>query len=390
MTERRQLFISGFDASMTDPEIRHILEPCGTVLDSFIQQRPGQAPFGILSMATSDEARAAKEALNAAGLTARWAASKTCLWVGGLGPTITNEILAQVFGGFGELVSAKVFASLGGGTSKGHGMVEYKDRNDAKAALELISRSHLVMGDSLKPLQVAYADFPESDDGFSEQMKGMLPFWKLHKKRKRGEVDGDPHLIDPASAEHIVADKFQRIQQEYKDAKAKLKAMVKAQEKQLEEEMAFAMQARRAQMQQQLAQQQFMVQAQAQAQQQYMAQARQQQEAQQQQKAQQMLMLAKQQAQQEQQQEEEQQAQQIVMQAQQQAQQQQMMAQQMMAQQLMQHSGLQLDAGLMASGMQLPMPHLVSSPFHMQGNAPGRHGNNNTNNTKKKKRKKNK
>lgn len=65
------------------------------------------------------------------------------LFVGGLGTTITEAMLREAFGAFGEVADAVVMVDRGTGQSRGFGFVTMQNRKDASTAVESLDGSEL-------------------------------------------------------------------------------------------------------------------------------------------------------------------------------------------------------------------------------------------------------
>jgi hypothetical protein len=65
------------------------------------------------------------------------------LFVGGLGTNITESMLREAFGAFGQVADAVVMVDRGTGQSRGFGFVTMQNRKDASAAVEALDGSEL-------------------------------------------------------------------------------------------------------------------------------------------------------------------------------------------------------------------------------------------------------
>lgn len=229
-----ELFVGNLPAETTDDELNALFRDYGRVEESWVAQKGKKAAaaggkgagFGVVRMSTHSEAHVARKSLHnttfkGKAISVRWAENQRALWVGSLGPNVTNEVLEAAFSQFGPLVSAVVVADSHKNASAGYGFVVFDDKKDAQKALTQCTNELFLVGGSAGPIQVEFATSEDAEVGYTLEM-----FQSAKRARHAEQLPGTSHFAQPGTTEYNVAMRLRQLQLEYKAAKQKLKVQL--------------------------------------------------------------------------------------------------------------------------------------------------------------------
>merc|ERR1719419_2024012 len=138
-TGRCRLFVGNLPSDIAEDKFKELFTPHGEHTELFLNPSKG---FGFIRMDTRVHAEAAKAAIDGMQmkgrtLRCRFATHGAALRVKHLSPQVTNELLEQAFGQFGELERAVVIVD-DRGRSTGEGIVEFARKPGYNAAMKRI------------------------------------------------------------------------------------------------------------------------------------------------------------------------------------------------------------------------------------------------------------
>jgi len=168
------------------------------------------------------------------------------LWVGGLPPVVTNEMLKEILLPWGELTHSVVAARTtddGKQVSAGYGFVLFKEKNATEQVLKEVSQGAFVVDNCVRPLEVSKARIDNILEGFADKSPAGITARLQQKSPHFAENKSDEYeaawaarkLRNEAKASSTEKKKrfeteVQRIQEKYEKALAEI-----AQKKQREE-----------------------------------------------------------------------------------------------------------------------------------------------------------
>ncbi|CAL5229289.1 g12586 [Coccomyxa viridis] len=223
-----ELFVANFFG--IQEELQQLFGAHGSLQEFWVSQKKGvktQAPsqglYGVVRMATHEEAFVAKKALNNTAvngkvMSVRWAANVRVLWVGQLGPSVNNAALEAAFAQFGPVAKAVVVSDAHANTSRRFGFVAFERKEDCQRALAMCGKNMFLIGNSARPVVVEMARTEDADEGFPEEegkskAEGMAPPLGL-----------PAHFALEGTAEHSIALQLRQAQEQYRQTRQRLKA----------------------------------------------------------------------------------------------------------------------------------------------------------------------
>ncbi|KAK9837309.1 hypothetical protein WJX81_005363 [Elliptochloris bilobata] len=223
-----ELFVLNFKG--IQEELGKLFGAHGSVQEYWVSQKKtggvssGSGLYGVVRMATHEEALTAKKALNGEAfngrtLTVKWAQQQRVLWIGHLGQSVTNEALEAAFAQFGAVQRAVVVADPASNTSRRFGFVTFEKKDDAQRALTMCRQNQFLIGSSPMPALVETARIEDGDEGYCDALANQGK-----KEAPKAPPTGLPaHFSMAGTAEHAIASQAAELQKQYLAAKKRLR-----------------------------------------------------------------------------------------------------------------------------------------------------------------------
>ncbi|EDS27331.1 NONA protein [Culex quinquefasciatus] len=233
---RNRLYVGNLTPDVTEEELVELFLPYGEITEVFMNMEKNYAFVRVDFFSNAEKAKRELDGTSRKNriLKIRFAPNATALRVSNLGPFVTNELLYRAFEVFGPVESAKVQVDERG-KSTGEGIVEYKNKPSASAALKHCSEKCFFLDSSLRPCFVEpYTYQDNNSDGLSEKLiNKKIP--EFLKSRQQG-----PRFADQGSFEHEYGQRWKHMHEMYKQKVEALKRDMVMEEEKLEAQMEFA------------------------------------------------------------------------------------------------------------------------------------------------------
>lgn len=233
---RNRLYIGNLTNDVTEDELTELFKPYGEINEIFINKEKNYAFVRVDFFSNAEKAKRELEGTTRKNriIRVRFAPNATALRVKNLTQDISNELLYKAFEVFGPLERAMVCVDERG-KSTGEGIVEFKMKPSANAALRYCTERCYFLNSSLRPVIVEpYAYQDNNADGLPEKSlnKKMGEFMKL---RQQG-----PHFADLGSFEHEYGQRWKHMHELFKQKAEALKREMIMEEEKLEAQMEYA------------------------------------------------------------------------------------------------------------------------------------------------------
>lgn len=153
----RVIFITNIDPSKTESDIREMFEVFGIIEDLEVKKISSDLASAIIRFSSMDCAYRAKTSMNGkyiGSTKSRISYGKVNasrrLWLGGLGPTSTVELLDEEFAKFGDIISLDYVSG------RPYGYIEYETPNQAQFAVMHLKGTLIAGAD--KRIRMEYVD----------------------------------------------------------------------------------------------------------------------------------------------------------------------------------------------------------------------------------------
>lgn len=233
---RNRLYVGNLTPDVTEEELTELFLPYGEITEVFMNMEKNYAFVRVDFFANAEKAKRELDGTSRKNriLKIRFAPNATALRVSNLGPFVTNELLYRAFEVFGPVESAKVQVDERG-KSTGDGIVEFKNKPSASAALKHCSEKCFFLDSSLRPCFVEPYTYQDNNaDGMSEKLiNKKIP--EFLKSRQQG-----PRFADVGSFEHEYGQRWKHMHEMYKEKVEALKRDMVMEEEKLEAQMEFA------------------------------------------------------------------------------------------------------------------------------------------------------
>ncbi|ORZ00295.1 hypothetical protein BCR43DRAFT_484967 [Syncephalastrum racemosum] len=152
---RKTLYVGNLDQRVVDYMLREIFSAIGPVKHvKIIAGGKTGSNYGFIEFFDHYTAEQALETMNGRRLfghdvRVNWAVQgasspqKCHIFVGDLGPDVSDQVLSQTFGIFHSMADARVMWDLTTGHSRGFGFVSFRDRSDAEQAIATMNGERL-------------------------------------------------------------------------------------------------------------------------------------------------------------------------------------------------------------------------------------------------------
>lgn len=233
---RNRLYVGNLTPDVTEEELTELFLPYGEITEIFMNMEKNYAFVRVDYFSNAEKAKRELDGTSRKNriLKIRFAPNATALRVSNLGPFVTNELLYRAFEVFGPVESAKVQVNERG-LSTGEGIVEFKNKPSATAALKHCTEKCFFLDSSLRPCFVEPYTYQDNNaDGLSEKLiNKKIP--EFLKSRQNG-----PRFADVGSFEHEYGQRWKHIHEMYKQKAEALKRDMVMEEEKLEAQMEFA------------------------------------------------------------------------------------------------------------------------------------------------------
>uniref|UniRef100_A0A1X7TYJ2 RRM domain-containing protein n=1 Tax=Amphimedon queenslandica TaxID=400682 RepID=A0A1X7TYJ2_AMPQE len=228
---RARVYIGNLPRGMTEEELMELFSPHGEVSRVYLEKEKN---FGFARMAYRDQAMKAISSLNGINLKGRelrvrFAASSCSVKVSNLHPTVSNELLFNAFGTFGEVEHAVVVTDERG-KSLGHGFVDFAKKTQAMAAIDRCRQGVFLLTKSPVPVVVSELVRENEDDGLAE--RDINKSAQYHYER-----DSIPRMAVPGTPEFDFGMRFKELYDNEQRSKEQLDKTLKETRERLEAEM---------------------------------------------------------------------------------------------------------------------------------------------------------
>jgi len=233
-TGRCRLFVGNIPSDTKEDEFRSMFSEFGEVSEVFLNPSRG---FGFIRLDTREHAEKAKTKVDGQQkkgrmLRVRFATHGAALKVKYLPPHVSNELLAEAFGQFGDVERAVVVVD-DRGKPTGDGIVEFARKPGAISAIKSINSGVFVMGRTPRPIAVEALEQKDEEDGHPEKFINKNPdFLK--------EREHTPRFASPGSFEHDFGQKWKELYRMEEEQKKQLERQMEEACMKLEMEMESA------------------------------------------------------------------------------------------------------------------------------------------------------
>lgn len=233
---RNRLYVGNLTPDVTEEELTELFLPYGEITEIFMNMEKNYAFVRVDYFSNAEKAKRELDGTSRKNriLKIRFAPNATALRVSNLGPFVTNELLYRAFEVFGPVESAKVQVNERG-LSTGEGIVEFKNKPSATAALKHCTEKCFFLDSSLRPCFVEPYTYQDNNaDGLSEKLiNKKIP--EFLKSRQNG-----PRFADVGSFEHEYGQRWKHMHELFKQKADALKREMEMEEEKLEAQMEYA------------------------------------------------------------------------------------------------------------------------------------------------------
>ncbi|XP_075960556.1 non-POU domain-containing octamer-binding protein [Anarhichas minor] len=183
-TQRSRLFVGNLPTGITEEDLEKLFNKYGKASEIFINKERG---FGFIRLETRIIAEIARAELDDAPfrgrpIRVRFATHGAALTVKNLPDFVSNELLEEAFGSFGQIERAVVIVD-DRGRPTGKGIVEYTSKPAARKALDKCSDGAYVLTAFPRPITVEPMEQLDEEEGLSEKIINKNQ--QYHKEREQ-------------------------------------------------------------------------------------------------------------------------------------------------------------------------------------------------------------
>uniref|UniRef100_A0A182QSU3 RRM domain-containing protein n=1 Tax=Anopheles farauti TaxID=69004 RepID=A0A182QSU3_9DIPT len=232
---RNRLYVGNLTTDVTEEELIEMFKPFGEINEVFMNKEKN---YAFVRVDYFSNAEAAKRGLDGTMrknrvLRVRFAPNATAIRVKNLTPYVTNELLYKAFEVFGPLERAVVQVDERGKPT-GEGIVEFKNKPGAMAAIRYCTEKCYFLTASLRPVIVEPYTYQDDNDGLPEKSlnKKLNEFLKA---RQQG-----PRFAEHGSFEFEYGQRWKHMHELFKQKAESLKREMIMEEEKLEAQMEYA------------------------------------------------------------------------------------------------------------------------------------------------------
>uniref|UniRef100_S4RIP5 RRM domain-containing protein n=1 Tax=Petromyzon marinus TaxID=7757 RepID=S4RIP5_PETMA len=197
-SQRGRLVVSNVPQGASEDDLRRFFIKFGRLAEACVDSDKRE---GVVRLETSALAEIARTELDAAEpqgprVRVRRARHSAALSVGNLSPCVSNELLAEAFGRFGEversIVAVEASGSASGGSrASGRGRLEFTSTEEASRAAEACRDGVFLLTACLRPVMVEPFKQLDEEEGVPEaSLPRTLHYYKERSKAPRFATPG--------------------------------------------------------------------------------------------------------------------------------------------------------------------------------------------------------
>ncbi|XP_041854921.1 non-POU domain-containing octamer-binding protein [Melanotaenia boesemani] len=232
-TQRSRLFVGNLPTGVSEEDLEKLFAKYGKASEIFINKERG---FGFIRLETRIIAEIARAELDdfvfkGRPIRVRFATHGAALTVKNLPEFVSNELLEEAFGVFGQIERAVVIVD-DRGRPTGKGIVEFTSKPAARKALDKCSEGAYLLTAFPRPITVEPMEQFDEEEGLSEKLINKNQ--QFHKEREQ-----PPRFAQPGSFEYEYAmrwkalmdmekQQYEMVDRNMKEAQEKLEAEMEA------------------------------------------------------------------------------------------------------------------------------------------------------------------
>ncbi|KFB41515.1 AGAP003794-PB-like protein [Anopheles sinensis] len=232
---RNRLYVGNLTNDVTEEELVEMFKPFGEIHEVFMNKEKNYAFVRVDFFSNAENAKRELDGTMRKNrvLRVRFAPNATAIRVKNLTPYVTNELLYKAFEVFGPLERAVVQVDERGKPT-GEGIVEFKNKPGAMAAIRYCTEKCYFLTSSLRPVIVEPYTYQDDNDG--------LPEKSLNKKQNefvKARQQG-PRFAEHGSFEFEYGQRWKHMHELFKQKAEALKREMIMEEEKLEAQMEYA------------------------------------------------------------------------------------------------------------------------------------------------------
>ncbi|XP_058129785.1 hrp65 protein-like isoform X3 [Anopheles coustani] len=232
---RNRLYVGNLTNDVTEEELVEMFKPFGEIHEVFMNKEKNYAFVRVDFFSNAENAKRELDGTMRKNrvLRVRFAPNATAIRVKNLTPYVTNELLYKAFEVFGPLERAVVQVDERGKPT-GEGIVEFKNKPGAMAAIRYCTDKCYFLTSSLRPVIVEPYTYQDDNDG--------LPEKSLNKKQNefvKARQQG-PRFAEHGSFEFEYGQRWKQMHELFKQKAEALKREMIMEEEKLEAQMEYA------------------------------------------------------------------------------------------------------------------------------------------------------
>ncbi|XP_052890473.1 protein no-on-transient A-like isoform X2 [Anopheles moucheti] len=232
---RNRLYVGNLTNDVTEEELMEMFKPFGEINEVFMNKEKNYAFVRVDYFSNAEEAKRSLDGTTRKNrvLRVRFAPNATAIRVKNLTPYVTNELLYKSFEVFGPLERAVVQVDERGKPT-GEGIVEFKNKPGALAAIRFCTEKCYFLTTSLRPVIVEPYTYQDDNDGLPEKSLNKKQSEFL-KARQQG-----PRFAEHGSFEFEYGQRWKHMHELFKQKAESLKREMIMEEEKLEAQMEYA------------------------------------------------------------------------------------------------------------------------------------------------------
>uniref|UniRef100_A0A340TBG1 RRM domain-containing protein n=1 Tax=Anopheles minimus TaxID=112268 RepID=A0A340TBG1_9DIPT len=232
---RNRLYVGNLTNDVTEEELMEMFRPFGEINEVFMNKEKNYAFVRVDYLSNAEEAKRNLDGTTRKNrvLRVRFAPNATAIRVKNLTPYVTNELLYKSFEVFGPLERAVVQVDERGKPT-GEGIVEFKNKPGALAAIRFCTEKCYFLTTSLRPVIVEPYTYQDDNDGLPEKSLNKKQSEFL-KARQQG-----PRFAEHGSFEFEYGQRWKHMHELFKQKAESLKREMIMEEEKLEAQMEYA------------------------------------------------------------------------------------------------------------------------------------------------------
>uniref|UniRef100_A0A4Y0BRY4 RRM domain-containing protein n=1 Tax=Anopheles funestus TaxID=62324 RepID=A0A4Y0BRY4_ANOFN len=232
---RNRLYVGNLTTDVTEEELVEMFKPFGEINEVFMNKEKNYAFVRVDYLSNAEEAKRSLDGTSRKNrvLRVRFAPNATAIRVKNLTPYVTNELLYKSFEVFGPLERAVVQVDERGKPT-GEGIVEFKNKPGALAAIRFCTEKCYFLTTSLRPVIVEPYTYQDDNDGLPEKSLNKKQSEFL-KARQQG-----PRFAEHGSFEFEYGQRWKHMHELFKQKAESLKREMIMEEEKLEAQMEYA------------------------------------------------------------------------------------------------------------------------------------------------------